>query len=114
MANMKRYLKINGRYHYENCESSHTSIMDEVAICFDKDSHLLLDHGDPEEVIEYYEDALRGFKEAKWTTAIGDIIMIVAKFPVRELNKLMLDEHYLTKFIENNKELFARDMQENG
>lgn len=110
MADMKRYLKINGRYHYENCDTAHTSIMDEVAICFDKDSHLLLDHGDPEDVIEYYEEALKSFKEVEWVESIGDIVMISAKFPVRELNKLMLDCHYITGFIENNRGLFARDI----
>jgi len=86
------------------------AIMDEVAICFDKESHLLLDHGDPEDVMEYYEDILKIYQKTEWMR--GSIIMISAKFQVIELNKLLLDPHYITRFIENSKSLFARDIRE--
>ena len=113
MATMERYLKIDGKYHYES-DTRNKIIMNEVAICFDRDSRLLLDHGDPEEVIEYYEEALKDFKEADWAIAANDITMVVAKFPIRELNKLMLNKKYLSGFLYNNKDLFSRDVRENG
>jgi len=106
---MERYLEINGKYHYEDHDNS-TTVMDEVAICFDTDSDMLLDHGDPERLLEYYEESIDNFKEMEWEEAIGDIILVIAKFPIRELNKLMLNRGYLSGFIKNNKELFARDM----
>lgn len=108
--NMKRYLKMNGRYRYENYQIGIVAIMDEVSICFDRESHLLLDHGDPEDVMEYYEEILKVYQETEWVR--GSIIMISAKFSVEELNKLLLDPHYITGFIENSKDLFARDIRE--
>jgi len=106
MATMERYLKIDGKYRYES-DIRNVIIMNEVAICFDKDSQLLLDHGDPEEVLGYYEEALKDFIEADWVIAANDITMIVAKFPIRELNKLMLNKSYLSGFLYNNKVLFS-------
>ena len=106
---MERYLKIDGKYHYE-INNATISITDEVAICFDKGSDLLLEHGDPEELLEYYEDSLKNFVEINWKEAVKDMVLVVAKFPIRELNKLMLDKRYIALFIENNKDLFVRDI----
>lgn len=108
---MERYLKVGGKYHYE-INNALVSITDEVAICFDKESQLLLEHGDPAEVMEYYDEALERFKEVNWPEARKDMVMVVAEFPIRELNKLMLNKGYLAEFIENNKDMLSGDVMQ--
>jgi len=109
---MERYLEINGKYHYQ-INNATVSVTDKVAVCFDKGSSLLLEHGDPEDVLEYYKEALKNFRNIGWEEAIKDIVMVMAKFPIRELNKLMIDKCYITTFIENNKNLFVKDIMKN-
>jgi hypothetical protein len=119
MTKMKRYLIINNKYYYEDYNTDRTLLLDsavvmnEVAICFDRDSHFLLEHGKPEDVMKYYKDTVERFKKAGLFVPTRDLMIISAKFSVRELNKLMLDPHYITGFIENNKQLFVRDIREN-
>jgi len=110
MANIRQYLKVNDKYRYENSEMGTILFMDEVAICFDRDNYLLLDHGKPEDVIEFYKDILDPFDNARWDILSEDVVVISAKFPVKELNKLIVNPSYMSNFVENNKDLLSRDI----
>lgn len=73
--------------------------MNEVAICFDTNLGVRLSHGNPETVLEYYNDTIQRLKGVSFEEAIEDIVVIQGKFPVEELNKLLEDALYISTFV---------------
>jgi hypothetical protein len=77
--------------------------MEEVAICFSKDDEdmwTIHKHGTPERVKKYHDEAVQRFRNAGYPDMANDMVMIVGKFPVDELNHAVETSGYIKRMIE--------------
>lgn len=84
---------------------------DEVAILFDAESFTLMKHGRPETVQEWYNDAKAKCegKQDVYDLLIKPLVMLIGKFDVDELNKVINNSGYVERFY---RELMGAAMQE--
>ena len=79
--------------------------IEEVAIAFSKESFdggmwTLHKHGSKEAVQRWYDNVTKKYREAGLDDIADEMVMIVGKFPVDELNRTIETSGYIKKMIE--------------
>jgi len=80
------YWRVNGQI---------VSMSDEIAIMFDKNDWTLLKHGSPELVEKRFDKTQKAYRESGHDDIADDIVMVVGKFPVDDLNAMIGNNHHL-------------------
>lgn len=76
----------------------------EIAICYDRQSGVLLKHGKPDDVERWRENAVARYCEAGYHWNPDDLVLLKGTFPVHELNRVVGDFGYAKTFHERLEE----------
>jgi hypothetical protein len=71
---------------------------EEVALAFDVKFEMLLKHGDPGIVRDYYQRARDAFTKAGCTEEANSMVLVHGKFDIEELNQVVNCTGYVGKF----------------
>lgn len=97
-------------YHYElNC--SQYVLMkgnerlygpyDQISIGIDKESVVLLKHGEPGMVKNWYKSHVKAYRDAGFDDMANDLIVITGRFPLEDLNNWINNSGSIKSFLKH-------------
>ncbi|GBG14586.1 uncharacterized protein NMK_2185 [Novimethylophilus kurashikiensis] len=91
--------KLNcGQYVLHEGDDPIGAVMDEVSICFDKESGTLHKHGRPELVQDWHAKAQAKYREAGFDEMADELIVITGRFALEDLNRCLSTSGYVGVF----------------
>lgn len=84
------YYELNcGQYVLHQDGKPVQRVIDEVAICLDKESGTRHKFGDPEAVRSWHEKAQKSFRDAGAHAMADDLVVIQGRFTLEDINKVI-------------------------
>lgn len=73
-------------------------LLEEVSLCFDKESGTLHKHGTPEFVAKWHADAQAKFRSARADSMADELVVITGRFALEDLNRCLSTSGYVARF----------------
>lgn len=102
--------KLNcGQYVLHEGETPIGPVLDEISLCFDRESGTLHKHGSPELVDGWYQKTQAKFRKAGFDDMAASIVVVTGRFELAELNKCLSTSGYVARLYERIAEGAAEE-----